>query len=183
MERKQGDWGCPECLYYNYAHRTDYNYAHRTVCLKCAASRPGNWPCGHCGRENREHRALCHWCRQPRGVEPHKRTRTEEDVRVQPEPKRRTKPDQKIIPYTGPPTRRPWRQQARGKDPKIIQYEGPPTRRPQEQDPVLARISAYKEELATPGAWEARRLVTPPAQQREPEHNQPNQTHDQPHQA
>ena len=79
---------------------------------------------------------------------------------MQPKLKRQTKPDQKIIPYTGPPTRRPWRQQAR--------YS------------VLARILAYKERPATSGAWESRRLVTPLARTQELERDQSSSRHGQP---
>ena len=50
------------------------------------------------------------------------------------------------------------------------------------------RISAYREQPATPGARGARRLVTPPAQKQESEqgqsnlvHNESYHVHDQPH--
>jgi len=66
IERRQGDWDCPQC--------NELNFAARNVCRKCNAprpehlgvgGRPGDWVCFKCGDLNFASRTICRKCGRP----------------------------------------------------------------------------------------------------------------------
>jgi len=66
VERRQGDWDCPQC--------SELNFAARNMCRKCNAprpehlgvgGRPGDWVCFKCGDLNFASRTICRKCGRP----------------------------------------------------------------------------------------------------------------------